>query len=71
VGEANGGGKRHSAARGGTDGSLPDTTRRSPSPNLPEEEPPFGGSWRALYTGVLGTLVTLILLFYVFTKVFE
>jgi hypothetical protein len=71
VGEANGGGTRHSAARGDRAGSLRNPGPRSPSPDLPEEEPPFGGSWRALYTGVLSTLVTLILLFYVFTKGFE
>jgi hypothetical protein len=71
VGKAKGGGTRQSAARGDRAGSLPNPEPQNPSPDLPEEEPPFGGSWRALYTGVLGTLVALILLFYVFTKVFE
>jgi len=71
VGEANGGSERPSAAHGDTGGSSPSNEPHIPSPDLSEEEPPFGGSWRALYTWVLGTLVTLILLFYIFTKVFE
>jgi hypothetical protein len=70
MGEADGGGTRHRAAHGGPDGSLRNPGPRNPSPDRLEEEPPFG-SWRALYAGVLGTLVTLILLFYVFTRVFE
>lgn len=35
-----------------------------------EEPPPFGGSWARLYALVLGNLVLLIVLFYVFTKAF-
>lgn len=33
--------------------------------------PPFGGTWKTLYTIVLGELVLLVALFYWFTKVFE
>ena len=35
------------------------------------EAPPFGRSWKRLYTIVLGELIILILFFYFFTKVFE
>ncbi|HVF26899.1 MAG TPA: hypothetical protein VM943_01585 [Pyrinomonadaceae bacterium] len=35
------------------------------------EPPPFGGSWTVLYAAVLINLAVLILLFYLFTKVFE
>ncbi len=39
---------------------------------LPEKEkPPLFKSWRAWYNVVLGTLLFLIILFYIFTKVFE
>lgn len=36
----------------------------------PEEPPPFGRSWPALYVLVAGTLVALIVLFAVFTRAF-
>lgn len=40
--------------------------------SLPEEEkPPLFKSWRGWYTLVLGNLIFLIILFYIFTKVFE
>ena len=35
------------------------------------ESPPFGKSWKNLYTIVLAELAVLILFFYFFTKVFE
>lgn len=35
------------------------------------EPPPFGRSWTMLYAAVLINLAVLILLFYLFTKVFE
>lgn len=36
-----------------------------------EEPPPFGGSWRRLYTLVLLNLVVLIGLFTLFTRAFR
>jgi hypothetical protein len=36
-----------------------------------EEPPPIGRSWRVIYTVVIGNLVLLIILFYVFTRVFS
>jgi len=36
-----------------------------------EEQPPIGGSWRVLYAVVIGNLVLLIILFYVFTRAFS
>ncbi|UCH65555.1 MAG: hypothetical protein JSW63_00015 [Ignavibacterium sp.] len=33
--------------------------------------PPFFKTWKRLYSLVLGQLVLLIILFYIFTKVFE
>ena len=36
-----------------------------------EGPPPFGGSWTRLYALVLGNLVVLILLFYLFTRAFR
>jgi hypothetical protein len=35
-----------------------------------EEPPPFGGSWRTLYTVVLVNLAALAALFYLFTRYF-
>jgi hypothetical protein len=35
------------------------------------EPPPFLGSWRRIYAGVLLYLASLIVLFYVFTRVFS
>ena len=36
-----------------------------------EEPPPFGGSWRTLYTVLLVNLAVLTLLFYLFTRYFS
>ena len=36
-----------------------------------EEPPPILGTWRRLYTAVLVYLAVLIVLFYVFTRVFN
>ena len=36
----------------------------------PDEPPPFGGSWTRLYALVLGNLLVLIVIFYLFTKAF-
>ena len=47
---------------------MTDETRE----HLPgEEPPPFGGSWRALYTVVLANLAALAALFYLFTRYFR
>ena len=46
--------------------------RVAPEERADEEgPPPFGGSWARLYALVLGNLVLLIVLFYVFTKAFR
>jgi len=40
--------------------------------NVPDDEPPpFLGTWRRVYTFVLVYLAALILLFYVFTRMFN
>jgi hypothetical protein len=36
-----------------------------------EEPPPFGRSWRTLYTAVLVNLALLVVLFYIFTRAFR
>ena len=36
-----------------------------------EEAPPFGGSWKTLYTLVLCNLAVLAVLFYLFTRYFS
>jgi hypothetical protein len=36
-----------------------------------EEPPPFGGSWKTLYTVVLVNLAALAALFYLFTRYFR
>ncbi len=36
-----------------------------------EEPPPIMGSWNKLYGLVLANLILLIIIFYIFTKVFE
>jgi hypothetical protein len=41
------------------------------SKNIMEDKPPFLGSWNKIYLFVFGELVILILLFYLFTKVFS
>ena len=46
-----------------------DTSLRQQSPTA-EVEPPFGGSWRTLYTIVLINLAVLVVLFYLFTRYF-
>jgi hypothetical protein len=38
---------------------------------MPDEPPPFLGTWPRVYTAVLVYLVTLIVLFYVFTRMFS
>ncbi|MDP2884064.1 MAG: hypothetical protein Q8P51_03485 [Ignavibacteria bacterium] len=48
------------------------TTPNSKPPEVePDSSPPFLRSWRRLYAVVLGELVVLIILFYLFTKAFE
>jgi hypothetical protein len=37
---------------------------------MPDEPPPFLGTWRRLYLGVLLYLAILIVLFYLFTRAF-
>ncbi len=39
--------------------------------DLGEEPPPFLGTWRRVYGAVLLFLASLILLFYIFTRVFS
>jgi hypothetical protein len=39
-------------------------------PLAAEEPPPFGGSWRRLYTIVLLNLAVLVALFFIFTRYF-
>jgi hypothetical protein len=48
--------------------TMTDETRKH-SPD--EEPPPFGGSWRTLYTVVLLNLALLVVLFYLFTRAFR
>ena len=36
-----------------------------------EEAPPFGGSWKTIYTVVLINLAVLVALFYLFTRYFS
>ena len=38
---------------------------------MPDEPPPFLGTWRRIYTAVLVYLALLIAAFYVFTRVFS
>lgn len=38
---------------------------------MDQEKPPILGSWRNVYALVVGTLVALIILFYLFTAYFE
>ena len=45
-------------------------TKRPTTPDS-EEQPPIGGSWRVLYAIVIGNLVVLIVLFYMFTRAFS
>ena len=39
--------------------------------NVPEEPPPFLGTWRRIYLGVLLYLAVLIGIMYVFTRAFN
>jgi hypothetical protein len=39
--------------------------------NVPDDPPPFLGSWNRIYTAILLYLVCLIALFYVFTRSFN
>ncbi len=38
---------------------------------MPDEPPPFLGTWRRVYTAVLAFLALVIAAFYVFTRVFS
>jgi len=38
---------------------------------MPDEPPPFLGTWRRVYAAVVVYLVALILLFYLFTRSFS
>ena len=38
---------------------------------MPDEPPPFLGTWRRVYTAVLVCLALLIVALYVFTRVFS
>lgn len=38
---------------------------------MPDEPPPFLGSWRRIYTLVLAYLALLITTFYIFTRIFS
>jgi hypothetical protein len=40
-------------------------------PQMPDEPPPFLGTWRRVYAGVAIYLVLLITLFYFFTKAYR
>jgi hypothetical protein len=42
-----------------------------PSPPVPDEPPPFLGTWRRVYTAVLVYLVAVIVLSYVFTRAYR
>ncbi len=46
---------------------MPDETHEQ---TTREEPPPFGGSWKTLYTIVLVNLAVLAALFYLFTRYF-
>jgi hypothetical protein len=39
--------------------------------HMPDEPPPFLGSWRRVYAAVLAYLAGLILLFWAFTRAFS
>lgn len=49
----------------------PDLNRPTRDGAAPEEPPPFGGSWRALYAAVLINLAVLVALFHLFTRAFR
>ena len=50
---------------------APERTGQGPVPPMPDEPPPFLGSWKRVYTAVLLYLATLIALFYAFTRIFS
>jgi len=39
--------------------------------DVPDEPPPFLGTWRRVYAGILIYLVVIIFLFYLFTRAFR
>ena len=43
---------------------------QAPARQMPDEPPPFLGTWRRIYAGVLLYLAALIVLFYLFTRAF-
>ena len=51
--------------------NQPNEDANGPGDGQREDPPPFGGSWRKLYTVVLVELVLLIVLFYLFTRYFS
>ena len=51
--------------------ASPDPGPRTPDHASPEEPPPLGRSWAALYAAVAGFLAVLIALFALFTRAFE
>ncbi len=71
------------APRGHAGAVSPEPGPRTPVPGLsdhgsrttdhatPDEPPPFGRSWNALYVAVASTLAALIVLFALFTRAFE
>jgi hypothetical protein len=40
-------------------------------PDVPDEPPPFLGTWRRVYAGVLVYLAVIILAFYFFTRAYR
>ena len=48
---------------------MPDNIVVKSSPEPPDEPPPFLRSWRRVYAAVLGYLLLLIVLFYLFGRV--
>jgi hypothetical protein len=46
-------------------------TDETHEPTTRDEPPPFGGSWKTLYTVVLINLAVLTVLFYLFTRYFS
>ena len=49
---------------------MNDEPKQMDEGSVPEEPPPFGGSWAVLYTIVLVNLAVLIVIFYIFTRAF-
>ncbi len=42
-----------------------------PSQPVPDDPPPFLGTWRRVYIGVLLYLVVVIVIFYLFTRAYR